>query len=126
MARSRAKSSATPRAVRAAASIKWTRTMTGKFPATNGRAIRNDSTASTPMATGRSRKKRYAAPVRTDLKDRGTEGRRDRETERQREGGTERRFEEKNGDDLSVSPSLRPSVPPSLSLSVFLFPAATA
>ncbi len=32
--------------------IKWTRIMTGKFPATNGRAIRNDSTASTPMATG--------------------------------------------------------------------------
>src|SRR5215813_44325 len=107
MARSRAKSSATPRAVRADASIKWARTMTGKFPATNGRAIRNDSTASTPMATGLSRKKRYAAPVRTDLKYRGTERRRDREKERQRDGEKEGQRDDSRRRTVMISLSLR-------------------
>src|SRR5262249_7770002 len=72
--------------------------MTGKFPATNGRAIRNDSTASTPMATGGSRRKKSAAPVKTDLKDRERERAGEREKERQVEG--------KKTNDLPVPSSL--------------------
>lgn len=55
-------------------------------------------------------------------RDRETAGQGDRETERQRDGGTE---ENRDGeirseiDNLSVSPSLHPSVPPSLRLPVF-------